>query len=157
MGDPVSPGLTIGTCAYMEDNFMRNIEEDTKQFFKAKRYLDDVLIVTADNKKWDNMEFKRQIETTCYEEPLKLTPGNENTYLDRHLLQSRTTQFDIASKTTISAHQERFGDMHWLTAIHPMRKKELRLQQRSQRFTRWRATMGCGEQARYRSSRNSRN
>ena len=50
MGDPVSPGLTIGTCAYMEDNFMRNIEEDTKQFFKAKRYLDDVLIVTADNK-----------------------------------------------------------------------------------------------------------
>ena len=44
--------------------------------------MDDVLIVTADNKKWDNMEFKRQIETTCYEEPLKLTPGNDNTYLE---------------------------------------------------------------------------
>ena len=82
MGDPVSPGLTIGTCAYMEDNFMRNIEEETKQFFKTKRYLDDVLIVTADNKKWDSVEFRRQIETKCYEEPLKLTPGNEKTYLE---------------------------------------------------------------------------
>ena len=82
MGDPVSPGLTIGACAYMESNFMGGVEEDKKPFFKAKRYLDDVLIVTADNDRWNSTDFKQQIEKTCYEAPLELTPGNDETFLE---------------------------------------------------------------------------
>jgi len=43
MGDPHSPGMTIGTCAWMEDEWMQTIDEETKRYFRMKRYMDDVL------------------------------------------------------------------------------------------------------------------
>ena len=44
MGDALSPAMTIGTCGWMEREFMQGLHKDTKNNFKAKRYMDDVLL-----------------------------------------------------------------------------------------------------------------
>ena len=44
MGDPLSPAMTIGACAWMEEEWMQQIDEDTKRKFVAKRYMDDILV-----------------------------------------------------------------------------------------------------------------
>ena len=54
MGDPLSPGMTIGTCAWMEDEWMQTIDEETKKYFRMKRYMDDVLYVYAKNENWEH-------------------------------------------------------------------------------------------------------
>ena len=44
MGDPLSPGMTIGTCCWMENKWMQEVQDKDKQTFRAKRYMDDILI-----------------------------------------------------------------------------------------------------------------
>ena len=53
MGDPLSPGMTIGTCAWMEDEWMQTIADSDKQYFRIKRFMDDILMVYAENEHWD--------------------------------------------------------------------------------------------------------
>ena len=43
MGDPLSPAMTIGACAWMEEEWMQQIDEHTKKKFVAKRYMDDTV------------------------------------------------------------------------------------------------------------------
>ena len=65
MGDALSPAMTIGTCGWMEREFMRGLHKDTKNNFKAKRYMDDVLLFMK-KEGWDATrfyeDFKRQRE-----------------------------------------------------------------------------------------------
>ena len=49
MGDPISPGMTIGTLAWMEKEWMKQLHPTDKQFFKGARYMDDVLLIYADS------------------------------------------------------------------------------------------------------------
>ena len=53
MGDPISPGMTIGACAWMEKEWMNTLDSETKGIFRAKRFMDDILLVYARNEKWD--------------------------------------------------------------------------------------------------------
>ena len=43
MGDALSPAMTIGTCGWMEREWMNGLDVSTKGNFKAKRYMDDIL------------------------------------------------------------------------------------------------------------------
>ena len=45
VGDPISPGMTIGTLAWMEKEWMKQLHPTDKQYFKGARYMDHVLIV----------------------------------------------------------------------------------------------------------------
>ena len=45
MGDPHSPGMTIITCAWMEQEWMQTIENDEKKYFKMKRYTISLLFL----------------------------------------------------------------------------------------------------------------
>ena len=47
MGDPLSPGMCIGTCAWMEAEWLAGMRASTKHFFKAARYMDDILMIMA--------------------------------------------------------------------------------------------------------------
>ena len=62
MGDPLSPGMTIATCAWMEREWMREVPSEQKQFFKAKRYMDDILMIYAENDRWEHQAFMAKFE-----------------------------------------------------------------------------------------------
>lgn len=83
MGDPISPGMTIGTCGWMEDCWMETLAPEVKEMFKAKRYMDDILMVYAKNDRWDHEKFVADFEeSTCYHPPLKLEDGRHDTFLE---------------------------------------------------------------------------
>ena len=83
MGDPISPGMTIGTLAWMEKEWMKQLHPTDKHFFKGARYMDDVLVIYADNSKWDSERFCNDFaQSTCYHPPLKLVEGTDNTFLE---------------------------------------------------------------------------
>ena len=83
MGDPISPGMTIGTCAWMEKQWLEELHYSVKRRFKMKRFMDDILIAYARSEKWDHEKFLRDFEkSTVYQEPLKLENGREGTFLE---------------------------------------------------------------------------
>ena len=45
MGDPLSPAMTIGTCCWMERRWMSTVSDTEKLYFRAKRYMDDILFM----------------------------------------------------------------------------------------------------------------
>jgi hypothetical protein len=92
MGDPHSPGMAIGTCAWMENLWMQTINSDSKKFFKAKRYMDDILTFYVTNPRFDHGklldEFK---QSQCYWPPLNLENANNGIFLE--------TQIEIRNNT----------------------------------------------------------
>ena len=83
MWDPLSPGITITTCAWMEKLYLETIDEETKQYFSAKRYMDDILMFYAKTNKWNFEKFIQDFEKSdCYWSPLKLEEGDPNTFLE---------------------------------------------------------------------------
>ena len=82
-GDPISPAMTIGTCAWMEEDWMEGLATEDKQFFKARRYMDDILLFYAKTDRWDHEKFITDFESsTCYHPPLKLVDGKAGTFLE---------------------------------------------------------------------------
>ena len=83
MGDPLSPAMTIGTCAWMESDWMEGLDQRDKEYFTARRYMDDILMCYAESEKWDHEKFVEDfISSTCYHPPLELEDGAEGTYLE---------------------------------------------------------------------------
>ena len=84
MGDPLSPGMTIGTCAWMENEWMQTIDRESKQYFMIRRIMDDICIAYArDDAKWDSQRFIRDMGASeCYQAPLKLEAGTDGTFLE---------------------------------------------------------------------------
>ena len=94
MGDPHSPGMTIITCAWMEKEWMAGIDDGTKRYFRAKRYMDDILLVYAENRSWDHARFLTDwVRSECYMPPLSLEDAKEGTFLE--------TTFEITAANTI--------------------------------------------------------
>ena len=74
MGSALSPPLAIGTLAWMEQEWMHTLEDDVKTRFRMKRYMDDVITITAkDDSVWDVDRFREDFRRSeCYWAPLKL-------------------------------------------------------------------------------------
>jgi len=86
MGDPISPGMTIGTCAWMEKEWMASLTSTDKLMFRAKRYMDDIIMVYAKAQWWDHQRFVDDFtRSEVYCKPLKLTDGDQNTFLETTL------------------------------------------------------------------------
>ena len=98
MGDPHSPGMTIGACGWMEREWLQTLSTATKDLFMAKRYMDDILMFYADTPNFDNTRFCESFnKSDCYWAPLKLEDGKKDTFLE--------TTFEITEANTIR---------HWL-------------------------------------------
>ena len=83
MGDPLSPGMTIGTCAWMEQEWLQTVAMADRKYFRMKRFMDDILMVYAKTRAWDSEQFVADFaESHCYQEPLKLEPGNDGVFLE---------------------------------------------------------------------------
>ena len=95
MGDPHSPGMTIGTCVWMERQWRATLPDDAP--LRVRRYMDDVLVLYAEDGVWDHKGALRSLEHECYRPPLRLEPGAEDVFLE--------TQFRI-----VDGHRIR----HWI-------------------------------------------
>jgi len=84
MGDPMSPAMTIGTCGFMEREWMHTLDSETKNRFRAKRYMDDVIVMMAENEKWDHAKFSQDIGNDVYWPPLKLEDGGQGVFLETY-------------------------------------------------------------------------
>ena len=83
MGDPISPGMTIGTCAWMEDEWLQTLTATDKAHFMSRRYMDDILTVYAKSPTWDHQRFCTDfMKSECYHPPLRLTEGTHGTFLE---------------------------------------------------------------------------
>ena len=76
MGGPLSPGMTIITCAWMENLYLETLTSETKEKFTAARFMDDILMVYAKSESWDFKKFTEDFEKSeCYWPPLQLEEG----------------------------------------------------------------------------------
>ena len=83
MGDPLSPAMTIGTCCWMEQRWMTQQHPSIKEMFRAKRYMDDILLMYVKSVRWQDDEFIKRFEASeCYWPPLELEDGGEGTFLE---------------------------------------------------------------------------
>ena len=82
MGDPISPAMTIGSCGFMEREWNNTIHSDTKRRFRAKRYMDDVLMLVAESPSWDFEKFQSDFTSQVYWPPLKLEPATDDIFLE---------------------------------------------------------------------------
>ena len=83
MGDPLSPGMTIGTCAWLEEGWLQTIDKRDKQFFQAKRFMDDILMIYVKNTIWDSKKFLQDFtRSEVYPKPLELEVGKEGIFLE---------------------------------------------------------------------------
>jgi hypothetical protein len=82
MGDALSPAMTIGTCAWMEREWMQSLHEDVKRRFVARRYMDDVLLFFQKHG-WDSARFYEDFKRSeCYMPPLELEEAADGTFLE---------------------------------------------------------------------------
>ena len=83
MGDPISPAMAIAACGWMEDEWMQQLTQGDKNRFRARRFMDDILMVYAKNDEWDHEQFIRDFEeSACYHAPLELEEGKAGTFLE---------------------------------------------------------------------------
>ena len=86
MGDPLSPGMTIMTCAWMERDWMSGLDKSDFNFFKGARYMDDILLFLSNSTGWDKERFLQDFaESECYWKPLKLEATDNDKFLENKL------------------------------------------------------------------------
>ena len=84
MGDPLSPGMCIGATAFMEMKWLANQDNRTRAYFRAKRYMDDILLVRSLCSSWDAEQFLYSLKNELYDTPLTLLEGSPHIFLETH-------------------------------------------------------------------------
>ena len=83
MGDPISPGMCIGTGAWMEHEWLKTLSPRDKRRFAGGRYMDDICLVTSGDRRWNRAGFLSDFaRSDCYWPPLKLEPCDGGTFLE---------------------------------------------------------------------------
>ena len=123
MGDPISPGMTIGACAWMENEWMESLSQVDKLMFKAKRYMDDIIMVYPKAEWWDYERFMADFaRSEIYCKPLKLTDGDEDTFLET-TLKVTENGFDYWLKNQNAESQKVWRYQHF-NSYSPMGQKK---------------------------------
>ena len=112
MGDPHSPGMTICACAWMEQEWLATLDQRTKTYFRAKRYMDDIFMIYVENDNFDHKKFLQDFDKSeCYLPPLKLEEANPDTFLEM-TFEIHNNSIGIGLKMITSLFNlQRSGDM----------------------------------------------
>ena len=90
MGDCLSPGMTILTCAWMEREWMEGMAPLDCMFFRGCRYMDDVLLFTSKAADWDRKKFIEDFQRSeCYWYPLRLEETDASQFLENTIVQRK--------------------------------------------------------------------
>ena len=143
MGDPISPGMTVATCAWMEDEWLQTIATEDCKYFAAARFMDDIMLVYAKTAEWDGERFEADFaESQCYQEPLKLEAGKEGTFLETRYIGWRMARSSTASRTImrVGARIRMCGAISTSTRIRRFYRSAQHLPRVCGKYKRWRAT-----------------
>lgn len=62
---------------------MSELTPAVKRMFRARRYMDDILLLYAKSNSWDHERFLADFERSeCYHRPLELEDGAQGTFLE---------------------------------------------------------------------------
>ena len=106
---PHSPGMTIGTTAWMENEWLQTVQPEAREVFAAKRYMDDLLVFYAENPRWDHQRLLSDLTSECYFPPLKLADGSEGTFLETSFKVTPCNQICTGSRIRMCGRRW-FGD-----------------------------------------------
>ena len=89
--------MAIAACGWMEQEWMQQLADDTKGRFRAKRFMDDILMIYVKNDEWKHEEFVEDFERSeCYQAPLELEEGKAGTFLEtRYVIEGKTIQYRL--------------------------------------------------------------
>ena len=75
----------------------RTLAEGDKRYFRAKRFMDDILLVYAQTPRWDAARFVSDMQkSVVYQEPLCLEPGTDGTFLEtRFTMDTRGFRYQL--------------------------------------------------------------
>ena len=77
------PAMMLSACAWMENEWSEALAPADKQFFRAKRFMDDILLAYVESPRWDAARFVEDMQrSVIYQEPLKLERGHDGTFLE---------------------------------------------------------------------------
>ena len=124
MGDPLSPGMTIGTCAWMEREWLETIDQRDRKYFKAKRFMDDILMVYAETNSWDAQKFMADFTASqCYQKPLKLEAGKEGIFLETcYWAEGRNINYKLKNDNA-NGESKVWRYQHWYSASPFLQKR----------------------------------
>ena len=75
--------MTILTTRWMEQEWLKTVPKETDSFFKAARYMDDIIIGLSSSDQWDKDKFLSDFKANCYWDPLKLeAPPHQDAFLE---------------------------------------------------------------------------
>ena len=117
MGDNLSPGMTIGTCSWMENEWYNGLHATTKENIHAARYMDDIIIMTHDN--WDKKRFLKDFEKSeCYWQPLKLEETNDGLFLETNFQKiGNDVEYRLKNKNEVDTAVWRYHHYHSAMSI----------------------------------------
>ena len=97
MGDPLSPAMTILTCAWMEREWLKSISTYDKIHFKGCRFMDDILLFVSKANGWNAQRFLNDFKKSeCYWHPLKLEEATADKYLETTIIkQGHSLQYRL--------------------------------------------------------------
>jgi len=81
MGDPISPGMTIITCAWLEHKWLSRLSKEDRESLRVARYMDDTLMLVNSTPDGAHTRIMKDFETKCYA-PLKLLEASQDTFLE---------------------------------------------------------------------------
>ena len=129
MGDPHSPGMTIGACAWMEKEWVSSLATDVRSSFRAARYMDDILMVIAKHDRFDHERFLLDFQKSeCYWPPLTLEDAKEDTFLETTFsLRGNSLRYWLKNDNTITNPTKIWRYAHFRSyATLEMKKKILK-------------------------------
>ena len=104
---------------------MQTLTAEDKKRFCAKRFMDDILLIYADDGRWDTQHFIRDFERSeCYQRPLRLEAGREDTFLETRFVVTEENKVHYRLKND---NEQADGDVwryqHWDSHTTPQRKR----------------------------------
>ena len=86
MGDPMSPALCIGSCAYLEMKWFESLPANIQPHVKFTRYLDDIFMIANIGQNGipesDFLALKKEFTENCYPPCLELEETPHDEYLE---------------------------------------------------------------------------
>jgi len=105
--------MTLAACGWMENEWMQTLAAADKQFFKAKRFMDDILLTYVETPRWDAKGFVEDMQSSvCYQEPLELERGHDGTFLEtRFTIENNVFRYKLKN-------DNEDGEMHVWRYMH---------------------------------------
>ena len=127
MGDPHSPGMTIGACAWMEQEWISSLSTEVRSSFRAARYMDDILMVVAKHGQFDHNRFLLDFQKSdCYWPPLTLEDAKEDTFLETTFrLQENNLRFWLKNENTMANPSKIWRYAHFYSYVTLEMKKKI--------------------------------